>query len=279
MQIPKALTIAGSDSSGGAGIQADLKTFAAQGVYGCSVITAITAQNTMGVFDVYPLPPGIIKKQLEAVLSDIHPDGIKIGMLANSSIIHSVADTLRQFPKKPLVLDPVMAAKSGDLLLEREAVRSLREELFPLTCILTPNIPEAEYLIGNPIQSAGNMREAARKLLEMGVASVLIKGGHAVQQSPAQEKGGRLVVDLFYDGKEMREIKGPRIDTLHTHGTGCTLSSAIAAGLAKGLTPLEAILNARDYLTAGLQNAYPVGKGKSPLHHFYRWWGNEETKS
>jgi hydroxymethylpyrimidine/phosphomethylpyrimidine kinase len=277
MQIAKALTIAGSDSSGGAGIQADLKTFAAQGVYGCSVITAITAQNTMGVFDVYPLPPGIIKKQLEAVLSDIHPDGIKIGMLANSSIIHSVADTLRQFPKNPLVLDPVMAAKSGDLLLEREAVRSLREELFPLTSILTPNIPEAEYLTGNPIQSEGDRREAARRILEMGVASVLIKGGHAVQPSTAQEKGGRLVVDLFYDGKEMREIKGPRIDTLHTHGTGCTLSSAIAAGLAKGLTPLEAILNARDYVTAGLQNAYAVGKGKSPLHHFYRWWGKEEA--
>lgn len=278
MQIAKALTIAGSDSSGGAGIQADLKTFAAQGVYGCSVITAITAQNTMGVFDVYPLPPNIVQKQLEAVLSDIDPDVIKIGMLANSSIIHSVADTLREFPKKPLVLDPVMAAKSGDRLLEREAVRSLQEELFPLTSILTPNIPEAEYLIGNPIQSEGYMREAARKILKMGVASVLIKGGHAVQQSPPQKKGGRLVIDLFYDGRVMREIKGPRIDTLHTHGTGCTLSSAIAAGLAIGLAPLEAIQNARDYLTAALRNAYAVGEGKSPLHHFYQWWGKEEVK-
>ena len=278
MQIAKALTIAGSDSSGGAGVQADLKTFAAYGVYGCSVITAVTAQNTMGVCEIYPLPPGIVKQQLEAVLSDIHPDVIKIGMLANSSIIHSIANTLRQFPRKPLVLDPVMAAKSGDLLLEKEAVHSLREELFPLTDILTPNIPEAEYLIGSPIQDEGDMREAARKILGMGVASVLIKGGHGIQQPSAQEKGRRIVIDLFYDGKEMREITGPRIDTPHTHGTGCTLSSAIAAGLAKGLTPLEAIQNAREYLTAALQNAYAVGKGKSPPHHFYSWWGKAEPR-
>ena len=271
MQIAKALTIAGSDSSGGAGIQADLKTFAAQAVYGCSVITAITAQNTMGVFDIYPLPPIIVEKQLEAVLSDIRPDVIKMGMMANSSIIHSVASTLRRFPKKPLVLDPVMAAKSGDLLLEREAVQSLRDNLFSLTAILTPNLPEAEYLIGNPIKSEENMREAARKILEMGVASVLIKGGHAFQES-SQAAITQVVVDLFYDGKEMREIKGPRIDTPHTHGTGCTLSSAIAAGLAKGLTPIEAIQKAREYLTTALKSAYAVGEGKSPPHHFYPWW-------
>ena len=276
MQIAKVLTIAGSDSSGGAGVQADLKTFAAQGVYGCSVITAVTAQNTVGVREVYPLPPGIVKQQLEAVLSDIAPDVIKIGMLANASIIQSIASTLRQFPRKPLVLDPVMTAKSGDLLLEKESVQILQEELFPLTDILTPNIPEAEVLIGNPIQDEGGMREAARQILGMGVSSVVIKGGHAIQQPSAQEKGRHVVIDLFYDGKEMREITGPRIDTQHTHGTGCTLSSAIAAGLAKGLTPIIAIQSAREYLTAALQNAYPVGKGKGPPHHFYSWWGKEE---
>lgn len=277
MQIAKALTIAGSDSSGGAGVQADLKTFAAQGVYGCSVISAVTAQNTMGVFEVYALPPGIVQRQLEAVLSDIHPDTIKIGMLANSSIIHSIANTLRQFPQKPLVLDPVMTAKSGDLLLEKEAVHSLQEELFPLTDILTPNIPEAEFLIGNPIHDEGDMREAARTILGMGVASVVIKGGHAIHQ-PYFQGEGCVVVDLFYDGKEMLKIEGPRIDTPHTHGTGCTLSSAIAAGLAKGFTRLEAIQNAREYLTGALRNAFSVGKGKSPPHHFYSWWGEEGAK-
>ena len=278
MRIVKALTIAGSDSGGGAGIQADLKTFAALGIYGCSVITAITAQNTMGVCEVYPLPPGIVKKQLEAVLSDINPAVIKIGMLANSSIIHAVASTLKQFPRKPLVLDPVMAAKSGDLLLEREAVNSLREELFPLTDILTPNIPEAEILIGNPIQNEKDMREAARTIWGMGVVSVVIKGGHAIQRPDPQGKEGCVVVDVFYDGKEMLEIEGPRIDTPHTHGTGCTFSSAIAARLARGLTPMRAIQDAREYLTAALRNAYPVGKGKSPPHHFYPWWGKEEGK-
>ena len=275
MRIARVLTIAGSDSGGGAGIQADLKTFAAFGVYGCSVITAITAQNTMGVRGIYPLSPGIVQQQLEAVLSDIKPDAIKIGMLANAVIIEAVACTLSQFPRRPLVLDPVMTAKSGDPLLEQGAVEALRLDLFPLTDMLTPNIPEAEILLGKPILDARDMIEAAKAITEMGVGSVLLKGGHATQQFEPDATSTSTITDIFYDGNKLHRIEGPRIDTPHTHGTGCTLSSAIASGLAQGLSPLNAVQKARDYLTGALDSAYPVGNGKSPLHHFYRWWGEK----
>jgi hydroxymethylpyrimidine/phosphomethylpyrimidine kinase len=272
----KALTIAGSDSGGGAGIQADLKTFAALGVYGCSVITAITAQNTFGVRSIFPLSPAIVQQQLEAVVSDIQPDAIKIGMLFSSVIIKSVANTLSQFPKMPLVLDPVMTAKSGDPLLEQEAIEYLRTDLFSLADVLTPNIPEAEILLGKQIDDIQGMIEAARTIHDMGAGSVLLKGGHAHQHFRSGGLAPSTITDIFFDGKEIHEIEGPRISTSHTHGTGCTLSAAIASGLAQGLTPLKAIRMARDYLTGALKFAYPVGAGNSPLHHFYRWWGEDK---
>ncbi|MFN8005935.1 MAG: bifunctional hydroxymethylpyrimidine kinase/phosphomethylpyrimidine kinase [Terriglobia bacterium] len=274
--MAKALTIAGSDSSGGAGIQADLKTFAAFGVYGCSVITAITAQNTKGVTAVHALPPGIVQEQLEAVLSDIEPDVIKLGMLANASIIHAISQVLRRYPKKPLILDPVMSAKSGDCLLEPEALRSLQNELFPLATLVTPNIPEAEILIEQTIASEEDMAEAARRIFKLGVHAVLVKGGHVGQfQEPAGAKRDEIV-DVYWDGKAIHKISGPRIDTPHTHGTGCTLSSAIAAGLAFGHPLLAAIQQARQYLTGALQNAYAVGSGKSPVDHFHQWRKKED---
>ena len=272
MRIAKALTIAGSDSSGGAGIQADLKTFAAFGVYGCTVITAITAQNTKRVSAVHALPSRIVRQQLEAVLTDIQPDVIKVGMLANASIIRAVSGVLRQFSRMPMVLDPVMSAKSGDSLLELNALQSLREELFPFVTLLTPNIPEAEILIERPIKSEEDMSDAARAILKMGVQAVLVKGGHSVEFRVNPEQTSDELVDVFFDGNEIHEISGPRIDTPHTHGTGCTLSSAIAAGLAQGQPLLEAIQSARQFLTSALQNASAVGGGKSPVDHFYKWW-------
>jgi hydroxymethylpyrimidine/phosphomethylpyrimidine kinase len=272
MYIAKALTIAGSDSGGGAGIQADLKTFAALGVYGSSVITAITAQNTQQVTGIHALPPPIVAKQIEAVLTDIGSDVVKTGMLANAEIIQAVADTLRPYGSIPLVVDPVMVAKSGDSLLTKDAVKTLRERLIPLAKIVTPNIPEAEVLVGKHLQSEADFIWAARAIFDMGVKIVVLKGGHLLEQArtvPAQ------VVDLFYDGKKTRWVEGPFIDTPHTHGTGCTFASAIAASLAKGLEPYLAVLKAREYLTDALKYAFPVGQGKSPVHHFHGWWPKE----
>jgi hydroxymethylpyrimidine/phosphomethylpyrimidine kinase len=270
MALRKALTIAGSDSGGGAGIQADLKTFAALGVYGSSVITAVTAQNTRQVSAIHVIPTTMVAEQIKAVLADIGAEAIKTGMLANAEIIQAVATTLQQFPKIPLVVDPVMVAKSGDTLLAKESVQTLRELLLPLAEIVTPNVPEAEVLVGKNLQTESDFVAAAKMIYEMGARNVVIKGGHR-PPSPA-ESGSSVVVDLFYDGSKVRPIEGPFIGGPHTHGTGCTFAAAIAAQLALGLDPFSATVEARKYLTEALRTAFPIGQGKSPVHHFHRWW-------
>jgi len=272
MPIPKALTIAGSDSGGGAGIQADLKTFAAFGVYGCSVITAVTAQNTQQVTGVEPVSPDMVRKQIEAVLSDIRPDSVKTGMLANAAIIRAVASSLSVAHKIPLVLDPVMLSKSGDALLAPEAATTLRDVLFPLAALITPNIPEAEVLTGKELRTDADFQEAARQLHNMGARAVLLKGGHRAQLHAEENRNGTEVIDLFYDGRDFHSIRGRWVNTPHTHGTGCTLSSAIAAGLAQGLELYPAVVQAREYLTKALETGFVVGQGISPVHHFHHWW-------
>jgi len=266
----KALTIAGSDSGGGAGIQADLKTFAALGVYGSSVITAITAQNTVGVTAVHDIPPAIVTAQLDAVLSDIGANAAKTGMLSSAPIIGAVAAAVRRHGLTKLVVDPVMVAKSGDRLLREEAVAALRAELLPLALIVTPNIPEAETLAGMTIANDDDRREAARRIAAYGPRFVIIKGGHA-EGDP---------VDLLFDGRDFVSIgAGPRIDTPNTHGTGCTFAAAITAGLARGLAPEAATREAKGYLTAALQASYRIGAGHSPVNHFFAWWSPEPARA
>jgi len=272
MSIPKALTIAGSDSGGGAGIQADLKTFAAFGVYGCSVITAITAQNTRQVISVEPVSPEMVRNQIEAVLGDIRPEVVKTGMLSNTAIIRAVASSLKERSRIPLVLDPVMVSKSGNSLLESDAVATLKDFLFPLADLITPNIPEAEALTGKTLTTDGDLEKAARLLHTMGSRAVLIKGGHRPQLQAEAGAEYSEVVDLLYDGQEFHTIRGPWVNTPHTHGTGCTLSAAIAAGLAQGLELYTAILNARTYLTKALAVGFAIGEGTGPVHHFHHFW-------
>ena len=260
--IRKALTIAGSDSGGGAGIQADLKTFAALGVYGTSAITAITAQNTVGVTQVLALSPKLVGAQIDAVIDDIGAHALKTGMLANAAIIEAVAKKIQQHRLKNLVVDPVMVATSGDLLIKKNAVATLRSRLIPLAAVVTPNIPEAEELTGMELRMPEHITEAARRIVEMGAKSVVIKGGHL--KGPA--------VDLFYDGKTFSMLLAPRIRTKSTHGTGCTFSAAIAAYLAKGETIERALALAKKYITAAIRTGFTVGAGHSPVHHFYRFW-------
>jgi hydroxymethylpyrimidine/phosphomethylpyrimidine kinase len=262
--IPKALTIAGSDSGGGAGIQADLKTFAALGVYGCSVITAVTAQNTVSVISIHEIPPEIVASQLDAVAQDIGANAVKTGMLTNHRIVQTVARKLREYKLPHLVVDPVIVTKSGQTLLKPDAIDALKEEIFPLAEVLTPNIPEAEMLVCRSLKTASDFAEAACDLLAMGPCAVIIKGGHRPR--------GSQVVDLYRDQTQSKEIRGPYIKNPHTHGTGCTFASAIAAGLAKGLNPYEAALQAREYLSGALEKGFTIGKGTSPVHHFHRWW-------
>jgi hydroxymethylpyrimidine/phosphomethylpyrimidine kinase len=269
MGITKCLTIAGSDSGGGAGIQADLKTFAALGVYGCSVITAITAQNTMKVTAVLPVPALMVKEQLETVLEDLQPDAIKTGMLATAENVQIVAEILKAHPTVPLIVDPVMVAKSGDSLLTDEAVATLRDQLLPLAFLVTPNIPEAEVLGGITLKTENDFCQAAKRLYELGARHVLLKGGHRPNVGAGEDP---KIVDLFFDGADFHALSGPWIQTPHTHGTGCTIASAITALLGKGMKPLEAVQEARIYLTDALLKAYPVGSGKSPVHHFHHWW-------
>jgi hydroxymethylpyrimidine/phosphomethylpyrimidine kinase len=262
-KVPTALTIAGSDSGGGAGIQADLKTFAALGVYGTSVLTAITAQNTVGVTAVHEIPTGVIAAQIEAVIGDIGADAVKTGMLSSSAIVEVVARELRRHGVERLVVDPVMIAKSGDPLLKQEAVEALRTRLVPLAAVVTPNIPEAEVLTGMTITSQEDMRRAAEQILGMGARGVVVKGGHL--EGPA--------TDLFYDGSDFHEFTAPRIDTVNTHGTGCTFASAIAAGLAQGLPVIDAVAQAKEYVTEAIRQSFPIGQGHGPLNHFFRLWG------
>jgi hydroxymethylpyrimidine/phosphomethylpyrimidine kinase len=260
----RALTIAGSDSGGGAGIQADLKTFAAFGVYGASAITAVTAQNTLEVADWLAMPPELVQKQIDAVLTDIGADAVKTGMLANAGIIKTVSAAMREHGVEQLVVDPVMVAKGGHKLLEDDAVSAIVRDLLPLALVVTPNLPEAEVLTNRRIMSWHDARGAAAQLVEMGARSAVIKGGHfddAVSST-----------DLYYDGQAYREFTSVRVHTKNTHGTGCTFAAAIAAGLAKGMSPADAIALAKSYTTLAIQHAYPIGAGHGPVHHFFRYW-------
>lgn len=260
--MKRALTIAGSDSGAGAGIQADLKTFAALGVYGMSAITAVTAQNTVKVEGVYAVPPDFVGRQIDAVVSDIGVDAVKTGMLSNAAIIRIVAEKVKEHRLEPLVVDPVMVAKSGDALLEPEARDTLVSVLLPLAAIVTPNLPEAEVLCGFEIMDLAGMRRAAKAILERGPRCVVVKGGHLM--------GTGFSTDLFYDGSRFRELKAVRIETRNTHGTGCTFASAIAARLALGDGMLEAVRAAKRYVTKILtaSSALSLGKGHGPMNHF-----------
>jgi hydroxymethylpyrimidine/phosphomethylpyrimidine kinase len=264
--VPIGLTIAGSDSGGGAGIQADLKAFSALGVYGASVITAVTAQNTQAVTAVHEIPNNIVAAQINAVFDDLNVNAVKIGMLATSEIISTVVDCLKG-RKVPIVLDPVMIAKSGDALLQTEAIETLRRRLLPLATLITPNLPESAVLLGTKdATTVEQMEKQGRALLAMGPKAVLVKGGHA---------GGSDCVDLLImaDGP-LLELHAPRIDTKNTHGTGCTLSASIAAGLAKKLPLGEAMREAHSYLQGAIAAADGMGVGSryGPVHHFYRNW-------
>ena len=261
---PIAMTIAGSDSGGGAGIQADLKTFAALGVYGTSVLTAITAQNTQGVTGIHEIPVELVRAQIEAVISDIGADAVKTGMLSSTELITTVAEEVRRLELSTLVVDPVMVAKGGDRLLREDAVEALRTKLLPLATVVTPNGPEAEVFTGVRVRNLEGARRAAEKIVEMGAGSVVVKGGHLT---------GGEAIDIFYDGTGFRELRAPRIDTRNTHGTGCTFASAIAAGLAKGLALEEAVGQAKEYVTEAIRANFDVGHGHGPLNHFYRLWG------
>jgi hydroxymethylpyrimidine/phosphomethylpyrimidine kinase len=254
------MTVAGSDSGGGAGIQADLKTFAALGVYGTSALTAITAQNTQGVTAIHEVPTDIIAAQIQAVISDIGADAVKTGMLSSSAIIETVASELQRHGVTQLVVDPVMVAKGGDSLLREDAVDALRNLLLPLATVVTPNMPEAEVLAGVQVRTLEDAREAARRIAALGAKTVVVKGGHL-------EEGD--AVDTFYDGTDFQEFSAPRIETKNTHGTGCTFASAVAAGLAKGLDTLASVARAKEYVTEAIRASLEIGTGHGPLDHFY----------
>ncbi len=258
-----ALTIAGSDSSGGAGIQADIKTISAHGVYAMSVITAITAQNTQGVFAVQDIDPEIIARQIEVLFEDIRIDAIKIGMVSKTESIKAIASTLDRYGYQRIVLDPVMVSKSGYKLLLPEAEQALVELLIPRAQVITPNIPEAETLLNGSINTIEQMKEAAASLYELGPQYVLLKGGHFQ---------GEAAVDILYDGNNFERYQKKRIKTKNTHGTGCTLSSAIAANIAKGLSVTEAVAKAKDYITGAIEHSLNIGKGIGPTHHFYEFY-------
>jgi hydroxymethylpyrimidine/phosphomethylpyrimidine kinase len=263
---PIAVTIAGSDSGGGAGIQADLKTFSALGVYGASVIAALTAQNTHGVTGIHDVPEAFVVAQMDAVFSDLKVGAVKIGMLSQARVIAAVAAGLDRHRQALVVLDPVMVATSGDRLLASDAVDALRRQLIPRALVITPNLPEAAALLGAPLaRDEGDMRRQAERLLELGPRAVLIKGGHDT---------GAESIDLLIEPARETRFAAIRIPTRNTHGTGCTLSAAIAAGLAKGLELREAVGAAKDYVTAAIaaSDRIAIGSGHGPVHHFHAWW-------
>jgi hydroxymethylpyrimidine/phosphomethylpyrimidine kinase len=263
----RVLTIAGSDSGGGAGIQADLKTFSALGCFGMSVITALTAQNTCVVTDILPVPTAFIAAQMDAVLEDIGVDAVKIGMLHSPEVIETVAQKLVQWKCPNVVVDPVMVSKSGDKLLREDAVKALKQTLIPLATLITPNLPEVSVLLDRPVETAGDMSRAAQDLAELGCANVLVKGGHLTGENSG---------DLLFDkqNQAMINLPGERIDTKNSHGTGCTLSSAITANLARGMVLEPAVKMAKVYITHALRAGaeYRTGKGHGPVHHFYKFW-------
>lgn len=256
--MKRVLTIAGSDSGGGAGIQADLKTITVLGGYGMSVLTALTAQNTLGVQGIFELPPSFVEKQIDSVLSDIGADAVKTGMLANRKIVELVARKIRAYRVKKVVVDPVMVAKSGDTLLQREARDAVIQRLLPLATVVTPNLPEASALSGKRIRSLDDMKRAALEIHRLGARNVVVKGGHL--------KGD--AVDVLYDGRAVHELRGPRIETRNTHGTGCTFASAIATCLAQGKTVLEATKDAKAFITRAVEAGLPLGKGVGPTNPF-----------
>ena len=257
------MTIAGSDSGGGAGIQADLKTFAALGVYGTSVITAVTAQNTLSVDGITEIPAEMVSAQINTVMCDIGTDAVKTGMLAHRGIIEAVADRIEALQMPNVVVDPVMVAKSGDRLLREEAIDAYRTRLLPRALVVTPNIPEAEALVGFRVKSDDDALRAARAIVDMGATNVVIKGGH--------REGA--VKDILYSEDGVHEFVSERIQSKNTHGTGCTFASAIAANLARGCSVELAVFHAKEYVAAAIETAYPVGQGHGPLNHFHALWG------
>lgn len=259
--LPVALTIAGSDSGGGAGIQADLKTFAALGVFGTSAITAVTAQNTLGVTAVETLSPAIVRAQIDAVLGDLGADAVKTGMLATRELVETVAAALRSHRPRPLVVDPVMVAKSGHRLLDDDAVAAVIAELLPLADVVTPNAEEAAVLTGRPVRTEDEARGAADRILAMGPRAVVLKGGHLATDD---------VVDLLVTAEGAVALRGPRHPGRHTHGTGCTFAAAMAAVLARGGGREQAFREARAYVDGAIRNAPQLGGGDGPLHHFWR---------
>ena len=257
---PRALTIAGSDSGGGAGIEADLKTFTALGAYGMAAVTAVTAQNTVGVTAIHDIPPEIVAQQIDVVASDIGVDAAKTGMLGNGDVIRAVAEAVTRNGIVKLVVDPVMVAKSGDVLLQADAQEVMKDGLIPLAHVVTPNVPEAEALTGKAIDGPEGLRQVAERLFEYGPDYVLIKGGHLE---------GEDAVDYLYDGTRLETFSAPRIRTKNTHGTGCTYSAAIAAYLAMGFELPEAVKKAKHYLTMAIKTSFALGGGHGPLNHFW----------
>lgn len=257
--MKKVLTIAGSDCSGGAGIQADLKTFSAHGVFGMSVIVSVVAENTSRVIDIQDITPEMIEKQIDAVFEDIEVDAVKVGMLSTPECMRAVAGKLRQYKPEHVVIDPVMYAKNGCPLMDPSAVDALIETILPLADLLTPNIPEAERITGLEIRSVTDMEAAARKIHDMGSKTVVVKGGHAIGNA----------LDVLFDGKQMHYFETERITTKNTHGTGCTFSSAIASQLALGMDICKAVEKAKAYVTTAIAHSLAIGKGCGPTHHFY----------
>ncbi len=254
------LTIAGSDCSGGAGIQADLKTFSAHGLFGMSVVVSVVAENTATVTSVMDVSPKVIRDQMDCVFTDIPPDAVKIGMLSTEACMQAVADGLLAYKPSHVVIDPVMVAKNGSPLMQPESIAAFQQIILPLASLLTPNIPEAEVLLDRKIESEEDMRAAAQDLSAKTGGSVLIKGGHRVGDA----------VDILFDGKSLHCFQTERIDTKNTHGTGCTLSSAIASNLALGYDEAEAVRRAKAYVTTAIRHSLELGKGNGPTHHFYR---------
>jgi hydroxymethylpyrimidine/phosphomethylpyrimidine kinase len=261
VELPRALTIAGSDSGGGAGIQADLKTFFALGCHGMSALTALTAQNTVGVTGIHAVPPDFVVAQIDAVVTDIGVDATKTGMLATAEIIEAVASAVTAHRLDPLVVDPVFVAKSGDHLLAGDAVGALKERILPLATVITPNLHEAGGLLGGAVGTLDEMKEAARSLHALGPRAVLVKGGHL---------SGDRAIDVFYDGHTATEIAGPRFDSEDTHGTGCTLASAIAARLAHGDALIDAVRTAKEFVGEAIRHGVRVGKGHGPVNPGWR---------
>ncbi|MDQ0195585.1 bifunctional hydroxymethylpyrimidine kinase/phosphomethylpyrimidine kinase [Paenibacillus wynnii] len=260
MKIFKALTIAGSDSGGGAGIQADLKTFQELGVYGMSALTAVTAQNTLGVQGVFPIEKEAVAQQLTSIGEDLQPAAVKTGMLFSADIIRVVAEKVKGYGWTNLVVDPVMVAKGGSKLLQQEAVQSLITSLLPLALVTTPNIPEAEILTGLTISNLNDREEAARRISAMGSRYVVMKGGH--------DSSSEGVIDILFDGQEFHYLESKRVETRHTHGTGCTFSAAVTAELARGKTVLEAVRTAKAFIQAAIEDELGIGAGHGPTNHF-----------